>query len=71
MQILPARVHGHSINTLAISLSTVVLNPNQKHLGCKKSCGQELKKGQVEKDVKSKKWAAKGSAVMVLMEIKF
>ena len=33
-----------------------------KHPWCKKSCGQESKKGHAEKDVKSK-WAAKASAV--------
>ena len=31
-----------------------------KHLWCKKSCGQESKKGCAEKDVKLK-WAAKAS----------
>ena len=31
-----------------------------KHHWCKKSCGQESKKGHAEKDVKSK-WAAKAS----------
>ena len=30
------------------------MNPNQKHSSCKKSCGQDLKKGCDEKDVKSK-----------------
>ena len=34
--------------------SKVISYPNQKHPGCKKSCGQELKKGQDEKDMKSK-----------------
>jgi len=34
--------------TARISLK-VNNNPNQKHPGCKKSCGQELKKGHVEK----------------------
>ena len=29
-------------------------NLNQKHPGCKKSYGQELKNGHAEKDVKSK-----------------
>ena len=32
----------------------------QKHPWCKKSCGQESKKGCAEKDVKSK-WVAKTS----------
>ena len=40
---------------------------NQKHPGCKKRNGQELKK---EKDVKSK-WVAKACVVLLVMEIKF
>ena len=51
---------------------------NQKHPGCKKRSGQELKKGLDKKDVKSK-WAAKACVVLLLkacvvlllMEIKF
>ena len=31
-----------------------IINPNQKHPWCKKSCGQELEKGLDEKEVKSK-----------------
>ena len=34
----------------------------QKHPGCKKRSGQELKKGQDEKDLKSK-WAAKAGVL--------
>jgi len=44
--------------------------PNQKHPGYKK-LQPRIKIGHVEKDVKSINWAAKGSAVIVLMEIKF
>ena len=43
---------------------------NQKHPGCKKRSGKELKKGLDKKDVKSK-WAAKACVVLLLMEIKF
>ena len=42
----------------------------QKHPECKKRSGQELKKGQDEKELKSK-WAAKAGIVLVLMRIKF
>ena len=42
----------------------------QKHPECKKRSGQELKKGQDEKELKSK-WAAKAGVVLVLMRIKF
>ena len=45
---------------------------NQKHPGCKKRSGQELKKkkkGLDKKEVKSK-WAAKACVVLLLMEIK-
>ena len=42
----------------------------QKHPGCKKRSGQELEKGQDEKDLKSK-WAAKAGVALVLMRIKF
>ena len=42
----------------------------QKHPKCKKRSGQELKKGQDEKELKSK-WAAKAGVVLVLMRIKF
>ena len=38
---------------------------NQKHPSCKKSCGQELKNGHVEKEVKSKmggQWQCSDSA---------
>ena len=44
--------------------------PNQKHPWCKKSCGQELKKGLDKKEVKSK-WAAKACVVLLLIKIKF
>ena len=43
---------------------------NQKHPGCKKRSGQELKKGLDKKDMKSK-WVAKACVVLLLMEIKF
>ena len=46
------------------------LNLIQKPPECKKRSGQELKKGQDEKELKSK-WAAKASVVLVLMRIKF
>ena len=52
-------------NTLAVKKYL-----NQKHPGCKKRSGQELKKGLDKKDVKSK-WAAKACVVLLLMEIKF
>ena len=42
----------------------------QKHSECKKRSGQKLKKGQDEKDLKSK-WAAKAGVMLVLMRIKF
>ena len=42
----------------------------QKHPECKKRSSQELKKGQDEKELKSK-WAAKAGVVLVLMRIKF
>ena len=42
----------------------------QKHPECKKRSGQELEKGQNEKELKSK-WAAKAGVVLVLMRIKF
>ena len=42
----------------------------QKHSECKKRSGQKLKKGQDEKDLKSK-WAAKAGVALVLMRIKF
>ena len=42
----------------------------QKHSECKKRSGQELEKGQDEKDLKPK-WAAKAGVVLVLMRIKF
>ena len=42
----------------------------QKHPECKKRSGQELEKGQDEKELKSK-WAAKADVVLVLMRIKF
>ena len=48
-------------------LSLVII---QKHPGCKKSSGQELKKDQDEKELKSK-WAVKAGVVLVLMRIKF
>ena len=51
-------------------VSEVKLLPNQKHPWCKKSCGQELKKGLDKKEVKSK-WAAKACVVLLLIKIKF
>ena len=42
---------------------------NSKAPGCKKRSGQELKKGQDEKDLKSK-WVAKAGVALVLMRIK-
>ena len=42
----------------------------QNTLKCKKRSGQELEKGWVEKELKSK-WAAKAGVVLVLMRIKF
>ena len=42
----------------------------QKHPECKKRSGQELKKDQDEKELKSK-WVAKAGVVFVLMRIKF
>ena len=47
-----------------------IKNLIQKHPECKKRSGQELKKGQDEKELKSK-WAAKAGVVLVLMRIKF
>ena len=47
-----------------------IRNLIQKHPECKKRSGQELKKGQGEKELKSK-WAAKAGVVLVLMRIKF
>ena len=47
-----------------------IWNLIQKHPECKKRSGQELKKGQDEKELKSK-WAAKAGVVLVLMRIKF
>ena len=41
----------------------------QKHPECIKKSGQELKKGQDEKDLKSK-WVAKAGVVLVLMKIR-
>ena len=46
----------------------IILTKNT--LGVKKSCGQELKKGQDKKEVKSK-WAAKACVVLLLIKIKF
>ena len=43
---------------------------NQKHSGCKKWSGQELKKGLDKKEVKSK-WAAEACVVLLLIKIKF
>ena len=43
---------------------------NQKHPGCKKRSGQELKKGWDKKEMKSK-WAAKACVVLLLTKIKF
>ena len=42
------------VNNLLVGKAAVKANPNQKHPWCKKSCGQELKKGLDEKEVKSK-----------------
>ena len=50
--------------------SVVYIYLIQKHPECKKRSGQELKKGQDEKELKSK-WAAKAGVVLVLMRIKF
>ena len=50
----------HYVNTYLI----------QKHPGCKKGAAKNLKKGQDEKELKSK-WAAKADVVLVLMRIKF
>ena len=47
-----------------------IRNQIQKHPECKKRSGQELKKAQDEKELKSK-WVAKASVVLVLMRIKF
>ena len=43
---------------------------DSKHPECKKRRGQELEKGQDEKELKSK-WATKAGVVLVLMRIKF
>ena len=48
----------------------VTIDLNQKHPGCKKRSGQELKKGLDKKEVKSK-WAANSCVVLLLIKIKF
>ena len=62
------------MSNIVLWVSVCVRNMNliQKHPECKKRSGQELKKGQDEKELKSK-WAAKlkASVVLVLMRIKF
>ena len=58
----------HELWMMAICIGSI--NLNQKHPGCKKRSGQELKKGLDKKDMKSK-WAAKACVVLLLMEIKF
>ena len=47
-----------------------IWNLIQKHPECKKRSGQELEKGQDEKELKSK-WTAKAGVVLVLMRINF
>ena len=46
------------VNRMFVPCGKLLSQP--KHSWCKKSCGQEFKKGCAEKDVKSK-WAAKAS----------
>ena len=54
-----------------VNYHTVVLyNLIQKHPGCKKKAAKNFKKGQDEKELKSK-WAAKAGVALVLMRIKF
>ena len=55
---------------IGLGLLAVYIYLIQKHSECKKRSGQELKKGQDEKELKSK-WAAKAGVVLVLMRIKF
>ena len=60
------------MSNIVLWVSVCVRNINliQKHPECKKRSSQELKKGQDEKELKSK-WAAKAGVVLVLMRIKF
>ena len=63
---------GQSWCTLAmknIGMCFYKCDPNQKHPSCKKSRGQDLKKGCDKEDVKSK-GAAKACAGMLLITLK-
>ena len=62
-----AKEHHYSYNIVCIYTYIYLI---QKHPECKKRSSQELKKGQDEKELKSK-WAAKAGVVLVLMRIKF
>ena len=58
-------LYGTFVTQEAFHKTSGNLYLNQKHHGCKKSCGQELKNGHVEKDVKSKmggQWQCSDSA---------
>ena len=62
--------YHESLLVLSTSYCFGTLYPNQNHPWCKKSCGQELKKGLDKKEMKSK-WVAKACVVLLLIKIKF